>query len=1001
MVGDHNNTCPWQRGHPSAVMREAVGTQYSVLPKIQLQSACAHAIFNKLSFYCRTEICMVQLIFWYSQSISSSVSPLRRYYSCRYLEVQAVGCCMIRTGQYCGSAACALSSMATLKFARWSSVVEPAFWQSLADRKLDSMKLSEEPVPVSVRYHGAQNVREDPTPTPAMAFVLTPSSFSAPAEPGHDSHHITAPGELRLLNTASSFKELDKSELLVNTAEQIWADIRSGAAVKDPTLLNRFVLIAFADLKTWKFYYWFCFPGLFIPGDGMPQLVGAAQLASEYFGDDELAVVQNTILDYQACKPGTPVFILSLPGAVFEGVELCNPRVDSLACWASDELKAGTKAGYVHVCVVDPCTLSHSPGWVLRNALCMLSHVHKLAEVCIICLKCDRAANSVGHSLVMRVGLPLAPSSNPHQCPKAVGWEMDAKGKPRPRKTDMGPVMDPRRLAESAVDLNLKLMRWRLMPSLDTVAVAETKCLLLGAGTLGCQVSRSLLGWGVRKITLVDSGRVSFSNPVRQSLYDFQDCTQGGRPKVVAAVKRLQEIFPGVDAAGYDLSIPMPGHPVAPADVARVRSDISQLEELIVQHDVVFLLTDTRESRWLPTLIAADKGKLAFTVALGFDSFLVMRHGISPAIYDPGPWRNTDVPRDVEAPSSVHLGCYFCNDVVAPTNSMRDRTLDQQCTVTRPGLAAMSGALCVELLVNLCHHPDKGLAAATIDTSNTSAQERQPVSPLGTVPHQIRGFISDFSNMALSAQPFDCCTACSKSVRSEYRRRGADFVLEALQTPSYLEDLTGLAELQRRAADFADDAFDWDEDDAIAVEWECQRTLQILQAVRSLVLDLEIGLHAHVELYSNEFLLSFGPPRSIEGDTHRILQPSMWHRRQTGASRSARYRLWCWWQSCCKARGIGCGAGGSPVANRSEQYCSPFMLVTLGWRRHGGDVETLGPDNIERTNPTKLQYTHTHARIQIIHWCHHCKRLMSTAGTTVACDATSVSQTSFFFRLTL
>lgn len=49
------------------------------------------------------------------------------------------------------------------------------------------------------------------------------------------------------------------------------------------------------------------------------------------------------------------------------------------------------------------------------------------------------------------------------------------------------------RLADQAVDLNLKLMRWRIMPTLELDKIASARCLLLGAGTLGCYVARTLM----------------------------------------------------------------------------------------------------------------------------------------------------------------------------------------------------------------------------------------------------------------------------------------------------------------------------------------------------------------------------------------------------------------------------------------------------------------------------------------------------------------------------
>jgi ubiquitin-like modifier-activating enzyme ATG7 len=79
--------------------------------------------------------------------------------------------------------------------------------------------------------------------------------------------------------------------------------------------------------------------------------------------------------------------------------------------------------------------------------------------------------------------------------------------------------MDDRTIAREAVDLNIKLMKWRLMPSLDIQKIQSKKCLLFGEGTLGCQLARNLIGWGIKNITFIDYSTVSYSNPVRQSLY--------------------------------------------------------------------------------------------------------------------------------------------------------------------------------------------------------------------------------------------------------------------------------------------------------------------------------------------------------------------------------------------------------------------------------------------------------------------------------------------------
>ena len=304
------------------------------------------------------------------------------------------------------------------------------------------------------------------------------------------------------------------------------------------------------------------------------------------------------------------------------------------------------------VCFGDPSTYPENPGWPLRNLLILIRHRWHWNEAQILCYRDTHQRRDQAHSLILQLQsdpVADAPPQSIPKLPKVTGWERTEAGKLTSRNVDLSEYMDERKLADQAVDLNLKLIKWRIAPNIDLDVVKNCKCLLLGAGTLGAYVSRILMGWGVRKVTFIDNAKVSFSNPVRQPLFNFKDCLQGGAKKAERAAEALTEIYPGVEATGHAMQVPMLGHPMT--DSAKTHAEFLKLKDLIDEHDAIFLLMDTRESRWLPTLMGKAAGKIVLNAALGFDTYVVMRHG-------------TKATQEGE----VELGCYFCNDVVAPAD---------------------------------------------------------------------------------------------------------------------------------------------------------------------------------------------------------------------------------------------------------------------------------------------------------------------------------------------
>jgi ubiquitin-like modifier-activating enzyme ATG7 len=461
-----------------------------------------------------------------------------------------------------------------------------------------------------------------------------------------------AEGIIKNVNTLESFKNTDKTAMIKTAGRQIWDAICDGSIYSVPSLLSSFVILSYADLKKYKFTYWFAFPAL----HSDPQWKISRPI--EKLTADESTALVDRVGTWRYSVDGREhgFFLAKKVRGQEPDVEESEAAHKLSYRWEVGSLRQFEDGFFnqvpeedQYVAFVDPSTYEQGPGWPLRNLLVLVRHRFRLNKTKILCFRDTWASRHEARSIILPIEMDPVESMAIAEMPKVTGWERARNGKLQAQQANLGEYMDPTRLADSSVDLNLKLMKWRIAPDLDLEKIKNTRCLLLGAGTLGGYVSRNLLGWGVRKITFVDYGKVSYSNPVRQPLFEFDDCLDGGKPKAPQAAEMLRRIYPGVDSEGHSLSVPMLGHPFT--DESSAKADFDHLSELIKAHDVIFLLMDSRESRWLPTVMGKAEGKIVMNAALGFDSYVVMRHGSES--------------KEDGAPG---LGCYFCNDVVAPAD---------------------------------------------------------------------------------------------------------------------------------------------------------------------------------------------------------------------------------------------------------------------------------------------------------------------------------------------
>uniref|UniRef100_A0A182VPS7 Ubiquitin-like modifier-activating enzyme ATG7 n=1 Tax=Anopheles minimus TaxID=112268 RepID=A0A182VPS7_9DIPT len=654
----------------------------------------------------------------------------------------------------------------TLKFLPLRSFIHNDFWHKYAEIKLDIDRLDDS-------GRAIYGIIALDTGKCTMLEVAC-SSFN---DKYHDEslRGFRCKGILLNHNTLESFRSCDKNMVLRGQASQFYHNLLKQESIQSSADLVYYMLLSFADLKTYRFYHWFAFP---VP----------TEITYRY--DDEQPIPSNLDVKlrksicqflYQKPIPNEPFFIYH----AIKGIKLL---VDYIQHHSPDTNFRAEDMEPFYFCFYDPRsdTKSVPVSWHLRQMLTYLVLTSPvLAEQGIKCIRVTGSTPAELQLSLMTIYLPKH-VTDVNDLKLWAGWESDRNGKYLPRVTSLNDSMSRESLAGNAVNLNLKLMKWRLIPALNLIAIKQAKCLLLGAGTLGCNVARSLMAWGVSNITIVDYGKVSLSNPIRQSLYRFDDALNGGKTKATTASERLLEINPAAKIVGVDLKIPMPGHPIG-QEIAETKDTLDKLIRLIEENDFIYLLTDSRESRWLPTMLGAFYNKHIINAALGFDSYLVMRHGKNEDGYiDTKNDADSSCPAGFRKINSYDLGCYFCNDIVAPGNSMKDRTLDQQ----------------------------NAPAYYRIPKSDPLFREQEPDGLLGIIPHSIRGNIATLQTMVTATERYSNCVACSISVLERYACNKKDFIINVINGTESLETVAGLNQMMSSIFDGneAKDTLDFDSD---------------------------------------------------------------------------------------------------------------------------------------------------------------------------------------------
>ena len=176
-----------------------------------------------------------------------------------------------------------------------------------------------------------------------------------------------------------AFDKIDKKDLIQTQARIIYQAVQNNTALIDPSVLSQFNLLVFADLKVYKFYFWFCLPVL------LPDIHFESASPPAYLSQENPKLVVDTYKSLRARDALTVgcshhVFMSVLSPQASGASSLLN-----LADGWSRRYESGS---YIFILDSQPATSSSSQsastteaakgtfGWGMRNLLYLLASKH-------------------------------------------------------------------------------------------------------------------------------------------------------------------------------------------------------------------------------------------------------------------------------------------------------------------------------------------------------------------------------------------------------------------------------------------------------------------------------------------------------------------------------------------------------------------------------------------------------------------------------------------------